>query len=208
MPTGYTADIENDISFEDYALQCARAFGACVMQRDDSSTARPVLREVSTTYAEWLEEAEKEVATLTAMTPSQRQAYGEKERQEQIDTRQQYFNKKIVLRNKYEAMLQKAAVWNPPTAEHVELKNFMIKQIQESIEFDCNTKYDLEDMTRLSNISPVRLFDEALNTAQGKVTRYVEEVRREQQRVEESNRWILALYESLGVEYDATSPTG
>jgi len=37
MPTGYTTDIYNgkDVSFRDFALNCARAFGACIMQRDD-----------------------------------------------------------------------------------------------------------------------------------------------------------------------------
>ena len=35
MPTGYTADIKDGISFQTYALNCARAFGACVMLRDE-----------------------------------------------------------------------------------------------------------------------------------------------------------------------------
>ena len=37
MPTGYTAVIQDnlDISMKDFALVCARAFGACVMMRDE-----------------------------------------------------------------------------------------------------------------------------------------------------------------------------
>lgn len=202
MPTGYTSDIEHDISFEDFVLQCSRAFGATIMQRDDPMKIRPALREMSTTYVEWLKEAEEEVATLTAMTPTQRKAYGEKIIKEQTDSRQEYFNKKIVLRNKYDAMLQKVVMWNPPSQDHIELKNFMIKQINESIDFDCNTKYDLEDLTRLAQANPMKIFDQELRSAQDKVLRYAEEVQKEKQRVEESNRWILALYESLGIEYE------
>lgn len=35
MPTGYTADIKDGIDFKTYAMNCARAFGACVMLRDE-----------------------------------------------------------------------------------------------------------------------------------------------------------------------------
>ena len=47
MPTGYTADIYegNDVSFRDFALKCARAFGACIEQRDDDANDKPKLIE-------------------------------------------------------------------------------------------------------------------------------------------------------------------
>lgn len=35
MPTGYTADIQNDITFQQFALNCACAFGACISLRDE-----------------------------------------------------------------------------------------------------------------------------------------------------------------------------
>ena len=43
MPTGYTIDIYNGkkVTFKDFALNCARAFGACVMQRDDPADEKP-----------------------------------------------------------------------------------------------------------------------------------------------------------------------
>ena len=43
MPTGYTTDIYNgkDVSFRDFALTCARQFGACIMQRDDPADEKP-----------------------------------------------------------------------------------------------------------------------------------------------------------------------
>ena len=35
MPSGYTSrSCEGEQPFEKFVLQCARAFGACVMQRD------------------------------------------------------------------------------------------------------------------------------------------------------------------------------
>ena len=43
MPSGYTSDIYNgkEVTFKDFALGCARAFGACVMQRDDPADEKP-----------------------------------------------------------------------------------------------------------------------------------------------------------------------
>ena len=54
MPTGYTEDIYNgkDVTFKDFALKCARAFGACVHQRDDDANDPPKLREPNTGYYE------------------------------------------------------------------------------------------------------------------------------------------------------------
>jgi hypothetical protein len=48
MPTGYTAMIEEreDVTFREFALTCARAFGACIMQRDNSLAEPPKPREV------------------------------------------------------------------------------------------------------------------------------------------------------------------
>ncbi len=36
MPTGYTHLIEEGCNLEEFVWACARAFGACVMMRDDS----------------------------------------------------------------------------------------------------------------------------------------------------------------------------
>lgn len=202
MPTGYTADIEKDISFEDFALHCARAFGACASQRDNPKNERPKLMEVDSVYSKWLVEVKEEVETLSAMTPTQRQAYGDKIIKERIDSRQEYFNKKIVLRNKYEAMLEKVKAWNPPTSNHIELKNFMIGQIQQSIDFDCDTRYDLEELTKLSQTTPMKIFTEVLESAKEKVVRYTEEVEKEKVRNAEANSWILDLYKSLNIEYE------
>ena len=37
MPTGYTCQIETGITFEQFALNCSRAFGALSNMRDDPS---------------------------------------------------------------------------------------------------------------------------------------------------------------------------
>ena len=39
MPTGYTSKIKDDITFEQYAMGCARAFDALIDMRDEASDA-------------------------------------------------------------------------------------------------------------------------------------------------------------------------
>lgn len=202
MPTGYTAEIENDIQFEDYVLGCARAFGACVHQRDENSNIKPALRQEDTYYAERLEKAKAKVQELEALKPQDRIEYGEKVRLEELSFQQKYFNDKILLKNKYEAMLQKAVDWTPPTPGHAELKNFMIQQIQDSIRHDCDTDYTLEQITKLSQERPVTLFEKELTSAKRDVIYNTEQLEKNTKAIQESNQWIVELYKSLGVKYE------
>ena len=43
MATGYTHAIEKGISFETFALTCARAFGACINLRDEPGSTLPTV---------------------------------------------------------------------------------------------------------------------------------------------------------------------
>jgi len=205
MPTGYTADIEKDISFEDYILGCARAFGACMHQRDDSSKEKPMLRSIENSYhVDALSNAKTEVAKLEAMKGvNDRTAYGKQIIAEEAASNQEYFNKKVALRNKYEAMLSKAYNWFPPTPDHENLKKFMIEQITSSIDFDCNTKYDMERLTALSKANPLDKYNEALRHAYKDVEYHETELYKDRERNDNANRWIAALYGSLGIDYYA-----
>ena len=204
MPSGYTADIENDMSFEDYILGCARAFGACMHQRDDSNKDKPKLRGVeSSHHIDALSCAKAEVAKLEAMAGvNDRTAFGKKLIEEEAASNQEYFNKKVSLRNKYEAMLSKAYNWFPPTPDHENLKKFMIEQITSSIDFDCDTKHDMERLTALSKANPLDKYKEALNRAYKDVEYHETELYKERERNADANKWIAALYDSLGIEYD------
>jgi len=204
MPTGYTADIENDISFEDFILGCARAFGATMHQRDDNMKDRPKLRDTENSYhVDALSEAKKKVAELESMRGvNDRTAYGKKVIEEETASSQSYFNSKISLRNKYEAMLQKVYNWNPPTPDHDNLKKFMIEQITTSIDFDCDTKYTMDRLTALSKANPLDKYNEALHLAYKNVEYHETELYKDRERNVGANKWISALYDSLGIEYD------
>lgn len=205
MPTGFTAAIENDISFEDYALGCARAFGAGMHQHNDPANKKLKLHTIENNYRiDSLSKAREEVAKLEAMRGvNDRTAYGKGVIEEESAANQKSFNQKVFLRNKYEAMLSKVYDWRPPTAEHENLKKFMIDQINQSINFDCDTKYDMERLTQLSRANPLDAYKKSLDRAYENVAYYEIAVVEEREKVESANRWISALYDSLGIEYES-----
>ena len=141
MPTGYTADIQNDISFEDYALGCARAFGACIEQRDDNAGDAPKLREADTYYEEKLPKALAFLGYLQSLDDVQQEEFGNEERDKEIARIRGKLDETQALNVKYEQMVDKVKGWEPPTPNHVKLKDFMFKQIVDSIVFDCDTSY-------------------------------------------------------------------
>ena len=201
MPTGYTAKIEKGQTFEDFVLGCARAFGACIDQRDDPSGDKPKLRESSSHHEQRLIEDSAELGALTTMNRAQKTELGQELKDKQVAAAQKYFNEKVALKNKYDAMLDRVREWNPPTPDHANLKTFMIEQINSSIDFDCNLKYTLEDLEKKTKMSPIDFYDEEVKRLEWSVKYHEEEMQKETTRTTEANEWILHLYRSLGIDY-------
>lgn len=67
MPTGYTADVADGkiTDFVEYALQCARAFGACIMLRDEPISSEIPEFQPSDYNANALAEAEKTLSRFS-----------------------------------------------------------------------------------------------------------------------------------------------
>lgn len=142
MPTGYTADVQDGkvTEFKDFALQCARAFGALITMRDSPKDAPlPDMIEPSTSYHDSaLATATARLAKLRAMTPAQIEKAAQRAWDKQLAAHNEYEAEKKLRRGRYEAMLEKVRAWTPPTHEHVGLKTFMKDQLAESIKFDCS----------------------------------------------------------------------
>ena len=136
MPTGYTAKIKDGISFEEYAMNCAREFGACVTMRDDPSDKEIPVFEPSDYHSKALKEAEDDLFLIQCMSESEVYAKNKEEWSKSEESRKKRLQETIDLRKKYESMLCKCENWVPPTPEHNGLHEFMIKQIRDSIEFD------------------------------------------------------------------------
>ena len=152
MPTGYTADIKDGIDFKTYAMNCARAFGACVSLRDEPGGGEriPDAFEASDYHMKELERCRAELAALDAMTPTKREIAASNAWMAAETNRIESLHRCRDLRSSYEAMLAQVEAWIPPTPEHVDLQKFMREQIEKSIEFDCIESYYNKFIDKLS----------------------------------------------------------
>lgn len=142
MPTGYTYKIKDDINFETFILDCARAFGACVTMREESmDTPIPEEFVASDHHSKRLKETHEELFKLENMTIEEADERAEQEFKNELEERDRRIAESNILRQKYTDMLNKVEAWIPPTTEHTELKRFMRQQITESIAHDCDCSY-------------------------------------------------------------------
>lgn len=143
MPTGYTAPLYEgkEMTFEQFALRCARNFGALIRMRDEPFDA-PIPEEfpVDEYYQKNYEQAKAAYEKFKQHPPTDEEleeAYA-KYVQKETNHAKKANERAAFRRQRYEAMLSKVMEWEPPTEEHVNLKNFMVEQLEDSIDFDCS----------------------------------------------------------------------
>lgn len=197
MPTGYTLAIKDDITFRQFAMDCARAFGACISLRDEPGGGEkiPEQFEPGQFHAEHLQKSRELLAEVEAMTPEQCAEAAEQDYQRGVESRNKAIANARELQAKYEAMLAEVNAWMPPSAEHVELQNFMRKQIEESINFDCNTSfYERQQPVR---IAPEKWRAERIATIRQQISYHEKGQAEEVARTNSRNEWVRLLRESL-----------
>lgn len=200
MPSGYTAAIYEgkDITFEEFALDCARAFGATIMQRDDPKDAPLRLPTEAPYYREKIEEARKRLRRLQGMTTDQAASKAA----EDYETDKARFDETVAerdaLEGRYHAMLAKVQAWVPPTPEHSGLKEFMVEQLRDSIRFDCSTTH----LTPPKRLTAHEWLEKEIAQAQRDIGYYEREWAKEVERTNGRRGWIMALAESLDVPVD------
>lgn len=193
MPTGYTADIAKGITFKEYALNCARAFSALILMRDEPSDAPiPERFEPSNWNANELQNVSERLVQLRLMSPAEFDTAAETAYTEAVEEQNRRIKECNELRAKYEAMLAQVVAWQAPTREHVEYKAFMENQIRESIDFDC----------RLYSENPTRMtgsqwLAKEIERAEWKIAYHTSENEKEIARTSSRNAWIKALRDAL-----------
>ena len=82
MPTGYTATlVEHGQTFPEFAMQCAKAFGACITLRDEPFDAPiPTKFKASTWHTKQQAKARALEKRLGAMNKEERLAFGQEKR--------------------------------------------------------------------------------------------------------------------------------
>lgn len=200
MPTGYTSDIYEgkEVSGKDFLIKCARAFGACIMMRDDSLDA-PIPEEFkpNTYYSESLETAKKELKKFQYMTIEEAKDIIEKRYKDKIAENKKIRKERTEMKNRYLNTLADVYAWQPPTKDHIELKKYAIQQLEDSIKWDCGSDLDEYYSLDVEKELPQAYIDSQIKSCFHDIQYYSEEQEKENKRVAGRNKWIKDLRESL-----------
>lgn len=196
MPTGYTAGVQDGTitTFADFAMVCARAFGATIDMRDLPMTAEiPDEFVPAPYYAERLAKDEAELARIQQMDEAEWQAGYSSAVQSYAADRAESRARTAAQKARYEAMKSIAEAWTPPTADHIEFKAFMVSQLAESIKFDCSGyDYYADDFRSFGQWKP-----DCIKMAHEAVARSLKNLNEEKQRCVSCSKWVRDLRASL-----------
>ena len=202
MPTGYTSQIADGVSFRQFALSCARNFGAAIALRDEDSGVLPNPENVkfnsgNNYHEEQLTKAIAEKARLLSLTKDELCADFLKWRENTIKESEKTISQKRELRQKYEKMYEKVSNWSPPTGEHFNMKDFMLEQIADSIEFDCDEKYYHERIAEAENTHQADYFWERIESLEHNIEYHFTHRCEDDNQDNERSQWIKDLIDSL-----------
>ena len=194
MPTGYTDKIYNGIEFEDFVLSCSRGFGALIHMRDHGMNAEITLPETGGYHVKGLNKARVELNKVTKISLEEAAVEAEKEYDSVVAYRMKRDLSQMEKRIQLLDMLVKVDAWTPPTSDHTGLKEFMVKQINETIRGDCETW--AEDPVVLKE--PQEWLDSRLAQYHRDIDYHMEHLEEDRVRNEKRQAWIINLFESLG----------
>jgi len=198
MPTGYTSKIKHGITFQQFAMGCARAFGACIMMRDDPADKPiPDKFKPSTAYdKKKLNEARKELERINGLSIDEAEKEATVEFTKETQRQKQAIKEDRKLMNQYKDMLRKVKQWEPPTPDHIEFKEFMVSQIESSIKFDGMENYYIENP--IKKLTGKEWLAQKTGDAVRDIDYHTKEYNAEIERTNQRNKWITDLRDSLG----------
>lgn len=203
MPTGYTAGIIDGKTetFQDFAKQCMKAFGACIHMRDENMDKEYEPRTPSDYHIKALEKAKKKLKQAETFTDAELIEMRTKELEESKKYHLESIAKTKVARAKLEEFLAKAIEFKAPTPEHEGLRKFMIEQLQSTIDFDGKTDYHDKALPQvemeLKNIDANQIKFSLIADANKDIAYHLKEYKEELKRCAESNAWVETLLGSL-----------
>jgi hypothetical protein len=203
MPTGYTAGIIDGKTetFQEFAKQCMRNFGACIHMRDENMDKEYEPRTPSDYHIKALEKAKDKLKQAESLTDAELIEMRTKELEESKKYHLESIAKTKVARAKLEVFLAKAVEFKAPTPEHEGLRKFMIEQLQSTIDFDGKTNYHDEALPQvemeLKNINANQIRFTLIADANKDIAYHLKEHKEELKRCVDSNAWVETLLGSL-----------
>lgn len=199
MPTGYTAKLmeEDGVTFKEFALTCARAFGALILMRDDPlDTPIPDAVEPDDYHQKAVFAAIDELRNLESLTAEERIAFGKKRLGDAL--RSVTASRTLAEREnaRLDAMLAEVEAWEPPSPDHVGMKKFMVEQLTISRN---STDWYAEQVAALTAKTPEAEFADAVDSAKRNIEYHRKHHAEDVERCQGRTVWIRQLKESLNV---------
>lgn len=195
MPTGYTAGIANGMTFKEFVMGCARAMGALVTMRDEPMNAEiPFKFEPSNYHHEEGSKAADRLQSLIRMTKTQVEEEAVSAYRSELEDVARIKKERQELKTKYQAIYTQVLDWVPPSKDHVSFKEFMLRQLGDSLVHDCDTSYYDRPIVQKSG---EEWRSEQIEKAKWSIGYHKESHNKELKRVEERNRWLKQLRDSL-----------
>ena len=194
MPTGYTYPVVDGkvTDFPEFAMQCARAFGALITMREDPMDAEiPDEFKPSDYSGKKLAEAKAKLKKLHALSPAQVQERADESYAIQLKAHLDYRARMRLENDRLDAMLKHVRSWRPPTSEHKGLKEFMVEQLTTS-------KHDM----KWGSEEPVKRSAEdwlasEIASAKREVDYHTKDDEQEKERAASRTEWVRQLRASL-----------
>ena len=196
MPTGYTATLmEKGQTFQEFIMGCARAFGALIEMRDSPNDAPiPDKFEPSDYHAKKIIESSETLVKLKAMTDAEKESFGQVEKAADIQHIEQWLEKNSAQNKRLEDMTAQVQAWNPPTADHRGLKDFMLQQISIS---KNGVDYIQSSLAEATAKPATAYYVAAVSDAARSIKYHTEENANEIERVAGRSEWVQQLRASI-----------
>lgn len=203
MPTGYTNDIYEGkpITFPEFAMKCARAFGALIMLRDEPMDAPiPDAFLPSDYHVKALAEAKDDLALALEWTDAEAASEADHANTKAAEYHARRVAESAAMATRYDAMIAEVEKWAAPTDDHVEFRNFMLKQLTDSRKWDCGVGEPPAPMTAATYRA-----DRIAHFAH-MVEYHTKEHAQEVERAQQRTAWVKALRDSLNAPASAEQP--
>lgn len=208
MPTGYTASVGDGkvTEFNEFAMNCAKGMGVAIMMRDEPAGEKLSIEKcLDLSSIEHHKKNLAEAKKRLKRTDEEILADFDKMKKEKIKAAEEGAAREVETKRRYEAMLEKANAWTPPTKDHEGLKKFMVSQLTESIDFDCGGNYYERQLEDAKVLRPEVYLQSYRDSVERDVEYHTKQLAETEQRNAERRAWIVAFMESLGEPVQAGS---
>ena len=204
MPTGYTAGIINGeiTTFEQFATQCTRAFGATIHMRDNPMDSPYEPRTPSDYYTNSIQSKRERLEEIESMSDEKIVEDFNTQLEEDLKYHQTKMEEDKRNLEKLNSMLESAKSWVPPTEDHQPFRNFMIEQIESTIKVDGDPSYHVNKMVEIKKqmeegINPKEYREETIQEIKSQISYHETEHQKELARCKDSNDWMDKFFESI-----------